>query len=715
MRRGFGVDHIKLSENIMPDEIKPDAELIAEFSRENEVPQHISKWLDMCAKDRKYVNDDCIRKPNSHRYAVTTNHILINQRVVTASIYARDPAMRFDPLPQMWGQKMVPDPMTGMPTIVESGPPDEMVGFAKTLDIATAWTLRENNFKEMFTGLLQDVQTNNLMWIKIIPQEDYFKDPLGQCRMDDMMANMGLYKSLKQRETDGDLAPECADYKRMKDVEATIREFLADQLRGQILAQPLPPMQMEVQDPMTGMVSVMEQPTPDPRQDSLNTLTAGGSIPDSMIPETLSYVGVCYDVFYPEDVLLDWSLFRPEDWHKGKHVTFKLKMSQEEVCSKYTLTKEEATKLTVCNHGNKKLDYPDIDPDDRHSTTSNSDGIYATLYERYDRDTSRRYVWAEGVDRFLVNEAVRVSTPWWFPALPITKNRVTGRIVGPSDVTLQRPLQDEINEQRSHARKIKRACIPKTIVGPNMLEKGEKEKLENGDGYCVVTLKHADKVKEAIASTTPPTINPWLTDASEAKFELQKVSGVSNTASGVVGDANLATEVADARQSLDALTAFYRSTMVDWTFERLGYATAWILAQIWKPEHAMAVCGPGAIWHDQPQSRVDFLRRMQLKVEPGSSGRPGGEAYLKKAMMIVDIARGLGLQAKSPAIISDILRESGLNIDPEKYFMLSPAPLPPSGQISSSQGEGGGAPPMADSPTRGMESVPNGPDSNPLA
>ena len=698
----------------MADDAMPDASLIAQFECENEVPSHISKWLDMCAKDRKYVNDDCIRKPNSPRYAVTTNHILINQRVVTSSIYARDPAMRFDPLPQMWGGQMVPDPMTGMPIMIESGPPDDMVGFARTQDIAVAWTLRENNFKELFTGMLQDVQTNNLMWLKIIPQEDYNRDPLGQSRLDDMTANMALLRALKERQTQGELDPECADYKRMTDVESTIREYLADQLKQAIAERPLPPDQMEVTDPLTGIVNIMEMPQPDPRQQSLAALEAGGPIPESMLPETMSYVGVCYDVFYPEDVLIDWTMYRPEDWHKGRHVTFRLRKTAEEVRSKYHLSPEECKKLTIRDPKGSSINNKDVDPDDLHTTTGGPAGNYVTLFERYDRDTSRRYVWAEGVKRFLVNEVVRVTTPWWFPALPITKNRVTGRIVGPSDVTLQRPLQDEINEQRSHARKIKRACIPKTIIAKNLLERGEKEKLENGDGYSVIELKNANDVKNQIASTQPPTINPWLTDASEAKFELQKVSGVSNTSAGVVGDAELATEVADARQSLDALTAFYRTTLVDWTFERLGYATAWILAQIWTPDHARAVCGPGAIWPDQPQNRTDFLRRMQLKVEPGSSGRPNAESVLKKSMMMVDIARGLGLQANSPAVLSDILRESGINWDITKYFQLAPAPLPPSGKIGTSQGEGGGAPPMNGDPTRSPEAIPNSPAANPL-
>lgn len=696
----------------MPDEQTPDAKLIAQFTSENEVPSHVSKWLDMCAKDRKYVNDDCIRKPNSPRYAVTTNHILINQRVVTASVYARDPAMRFDILPQMWGQRPVVDAM-GMPVMVDNGAPEDMLGFAKTLDIAVSWTLRENNFKEMFTGLLQDVQTNNLMWIKIIPQEDYSRDPLGQGRLDDMTANIALLRSLKERFVAQEFDTECADYKRMTDIESTIREYLADQLKQAIAEQPLPPMQVTVVDPMTGMQGMVEQPAPDPRQDALNALVTGGPIDDSMLPEVMSYVGVCYDVFYPEDVLLDWSMYRPEDWHKGKHVTFKLRKTSEEIRSKYLLSPEESKKLTVRDQKGISQAGKDVDPDDLHTVSGGQTGAYVTLFERFDRETSRRYVWAEGVDRFLVNEVVRVTTPWWFPALPITKNRVTGRVVGPSDVTLQRPLQDEINEQRSHARKIKRACIPKTIIKKGLLERGEKEKLENGDGYSVIELKSAHEVKSEIANTTPPTINPWLTDASEAKFELQKVSGVSNTASGVVGDANLATEVADARQSLDALTAFYRTTMVDWTFEKLGYATAWILSQIWTPEHASLVCGPGAaqFWPAQPQTRTEFMRRMQLKVEPGSSGRPGGEAFLKKVMMMVDIATQLGLTAKSPAVLADIMRESGLNLDVEKYFMLAPIPPPVTGKISSSQGKGGGAPTMNESPTRSPETVPNGPAS----
>jgi hypothetical protein len=334
-----------------------------------------------------------------------------------------------------------------------------------------------------------------------------------------------------------------------------------------------------------------------------------------------------------------------------------------------------------------------------------------TLFERYDRSTSRMYIWAEGLDRFLVNEVVKVTSPWWFPALLVSKNRTTGNFTGPSDVTLQRPLQDEINEQRSHQRKLKRAAIPKVVVKKGAFERGEKEKLENGDGGAVVEMTHADEVRAALQQTQPVAVNPWLTDATEAKYELQKVSGVSATSTGVVGDAKLATEVADARQGLDALTEFYRAVLVDWTFEKLGYMTAWMLAQVWDEEHAALVCGPGVVWPEMT-TRTEFLRRMQLKVEPGSSGRPGGEAYLKKAMMVVDLARGLGLTAKSPAVLSDILREAGLNIDPEKYFMLAPAPLPPIGKVGTSQGEGGGAPPMAGGPPRAPESIPNSP-SNP--
>jgi hypothetical protein len=69
------------------------------------------------------------------------------------------------------------------------------------------------------------------------------------------------------------------------------------------------------------------------------------------------------------------------------------------------------------------------------------------------------------------------------------------------------------------------------------------------------------------------------------------------------------------------------------------------------------------------------------------------------------------LQAKSPKVLADIVRESGLNINVADYFQLAPAPLPPVGKIGTSQGEGGGAPPMADRPTPGIEQIPNGPAS----
>jgi hypothetical protein len=721
-----------------------EAALILQYGKETDIPAPLDKWYRAFDTDRRYVNNDCMALDAED--AVGTNHILRNQWTFMALVNSREADISIEPDDAVWPEtpELAMDPMTGQPMMdpmtggpLPSGkmlpgePPPELLKLSRTMEVLARKLLNEARFRQQLAGAIQDVETNAIMFVKVNQQDDLMKDPLGNYRFNDQQDNFALYNFWAAKKAAGEIQEGSAEDARFKALETTIRQYTAAMIREQIQSQPLPPspvidpmMGQPVMDPMTGQPQM--QPTPDPRVEQADQIEAG-LIPldPTQVPEVAKWIGFPIDFVQPEDIRFSWNITRPEDFWRSDRVQHRVYMTRDAAAAKYQLTPEDAKTLPSAS-GISSATSTNGDPSSRDSQLSDKQiGDQVELWECHDRTTNCVYVYAKGRQKFLHKYTPTVVWRNWFPFIPFIFNRVTGRFVGISSASLQRPAQEEINLMRTLDRHAKKACFPRILVKKGVFSKGEAKKYKRAMPYEIIELDTPDELNAAIKETSVAAYDPRLTDDNRAQMDLQRMAGVSLVSGGAVGVSNSATETATAQQGTDAMTDYRRGIIED-LYVDVVTCLLDMAATALPEENVKALCGSGAFW--PPTDRQTFWRNTSVKIRAGSTGKPDIDKRLAWATNIVQLASALGLQPQGPQILDEITRDSGIFTGLSKFFQMAPMPSPnmggpggppkPGGAggpprsppgIDSQQGQGGGTgnKPMQDAP--GPQSIPNRP------
>lgn len=682
-----------------PNEDARQAALIAQYESDLKVPSKLSKWFKAFQKDRDYVNDECMLLDAED--AVGTNHILRNQYLLTATIAARDPQIVWRPGDQIYpDQPPSIDPMTGMISGPKPGEaPKYLTDFGRTLTIVVKDTLRKNRFRQRLRGAVQDIETNNLVWIKVNQQMDVKRDPIGNFRVNDQQNTFALYRYYQEQVTNGDIGPDSAEMAKYLQLTETVRTYLTAELQQQIQMAPMAPQI----DPMTGL-SVAP---PDPRQMQMDALKAGTGqpIPSALAPNVPFFVGFTTDFLLPDDVRIDWRITRPEDVYDARQIMHRVRMTRKEVVTKFKLTPEQAKLIPTFQKEAKDTNGSNVDHDyaARQTLEDAQTGDETSVWEVWDRETNRVNVFIPGYKKFLDSYTPTAVWRHWFPFIPALFNRTTGRFVGISSTALQRPAQEEINLFRTHDRHAKKAAFPRILVKKGAFRKGEKMKYQNSRPYQVIELESVDEVRKAIYETQPVAYNGQLYDTSRAEMDLQKMAGVSTVAGGVTGASDSATEVVTAQQGVDKLADF-KSGVLDDVILDVGTCIADISLQIMPLNNIMAIAGPGAVWPVVDKETIYGM--LHLEVTAGSMGAPDTQKRLGFWKEMFGLATACGMRPKGPEIMDVVARDTGIYEGLSRYFEAAPMgmePGAPGGDTSagpakgptgpnSQQGQGGGNP-----------------------
>lgn len=672
---------------------------IDEFNKRVKIPTWCEDVYDWMDEDAKYISEDCIYANDDDEHGTSTNYILRNQQVLISQIFAKNPTARVQPAPMM-------------------GPfPPGLVEFAKTLEIVAKRLTDEANFKQRLGGVIQDVQTYGVAWLKVTTQEDLARDPLGATRHNDQLDNIARLRTLTSQYSNGDFDENDARYKDLLDLTDTIRVYLAGQIREDLAVNPPSPIS---QIDETGMETLAPDPS-DPRLAQLTQLEdPNAPLEPGILPEVPVFLGMNIDEVMPQDIRFDWNITRPEDFYNSQWVAQRVYMSTDDINDRWQLNDEDWEKIDEVSKGKNKRDSHDYDdPSTRDSQDDQELNGSHAVWEMWDKPSNRRYVWVQGMSRFLVNEVVKMTWHKFFPFFPLVFNRVTGRFLPMSDVRLQRPLQEEINTKRTHEREAQAAAYPRYMVGAGALEPEEKEKLENARPFAVVELKRPDEVKKYFENIAADPPDPLLYDTSKAIRELEISAGIPQQAAGGVGGAEFATEAAIANQQM-GVQSDRRKTIIEDMIRDINECVIELALQLFPEENIRQLAGPAAVW---PLVDRDHLyRQLHVTIEPGMSGKPDQGKVLEKWLGIKDILAGLGLIPNPITIARKITEELDLGVDLNQLIM-DPAtvaamgggqPQPPGAEQPPKEGgstpprapgTGPGAPPMAE------RSGPPAPDS----
>lgn len=735
----------------MADEIQPtpemgedaaEAALIDQYTRETDIPSPLAKWYRLFKRDRDYVNNDCMMTDAND--AVGTNHILRNQYSLMAQLVSRKADIRCEvrdmvwpPVPQyvtdpMTGQPIV-DPMTGQPATMgelPGEPPPEITMIARTGQVLGQRLLDEARWYPRLRGAIQDVETNAIIFIKVNQQEELTKDPLGKSRFNDTQDNYALYRHWAARVAEGDIAEDSAEMARFRSLEQTVRQYLAAQIQDQITQEPfIPPMDpvtgIPVGDPMTGL------PMADPREAQVQGLLTGTEPIDmSMVPEVPHYIGFPIDFVNPEDIRISGDIVKPEDLWDANRIQHRVTMMRDAAAAKYGLTSEEARMLPNAEGSQNRMSSSstgngtgeDVTARDNELTDDKMDQ-WVDLWECWDRQLNYVCVYARGFKRFFHKYTPTIVWRRWFPFFPFQFNRTTGRLVGVSSTTLQRPSQEEINQLRSLDRHAKKAGFPRILAMKGVFSPGERARYKRSLPYEVIELENPSALNDAIKETAVVPYNPQLTDSSRAEVDLQRMAGISLVAGGAVGVSNSATETATAQVAVDAMIEYRRGVIEELTEDVVTCLLDLAFTAL-PEENIKALAGPGAF---VPQvDRETLWRALAIKVRAGSMGKPDTDKKIAWATNMIQISRNLGLVAKGPQVLDMISREMGQFDGLSQYFEVAPMmgapgmpgpggpppatggfpPSPPSPESQQGQGGGGGQP-MNKAPS--PQSIPNRP------
>lgn len=671
---------------------------IKEFNERVKIPswcQDVYDWMD---EDAKYLSEDCIYASLDDEHSTSTNYILRNQQVLISQIFAKNPTARVTPK-QMMGDH-----------------PPGLVEFAKTLEIIAKRLTDEAGFKTRLGGAIQDVQTYGVSWLKVTTQEDLTKDPLGASRHNDQLDNIARLKTLTAQYSNGDFDDTDARYQDLQDLTNTIRTYMAGQIREDLATNPPPPVE---QLDAFGAATLVPDPA-DPRLAQLQQLEdPAAPLEPSMLPEVPVFIGINIDAIMPQDVRFDWSITRPEDFYNAAWVAHRVYMATDDINDRWAVTDAEWASIDEHMKGRSNKSGRDHDdPSTRGRQDDEEINDSRAVWELWDKPTNRRYVWIQGMDRFLVNEVVSMTWHRFFPFFPLIFNRVTGRFLPMSDVRLQRPMQEEINTKRTHEREGQAAAYPRYMVGAGALEPEEKEKLENARPFAVVELKRPDEVKKYFENIAADPPNPLLYDTSKAIRELEISAGILQQAAGGVGGAEFATEVAVANQQM-GVQSDRRRTVIEDLIRDVNECVIELALQLFPEENVRQLAGPAAVW--PLVSRDHLYRQLHVNIEPGMSGKPDQAKVLEKWLGIKDIFIGLGLMPNAVTFARKIAEEMDLGVD-FKSLIMDPATVAAMGPGAGGQGEqpeqGRSTPPRAPgrgagAPTMAERSGPPAPDSVP--
>jgi hypothetical protein len=251
------------------------------------------------------------------------------------------------------------------------------------------------------------------------------------------------------------------------------------------------------------------------------------------------------------------------------------------------------------------------------------------VWKHYDKPSGLVYYLVDGHDDFLRTPAapdVFVSDFW--PVYALTFNDVESEehLFPPSDVTLIRDQQQELNRSRQGLRDHRYAAQPRWGVRKGALdEANDVPRLMNAKPFDVISLNYSEgKLADLLEAIPVPGVDPNLYETGPFFSDAQLTVGASASRLGGTSKST-ATEAAIAEGSateddasgIDDLDAY---------LSVIARAASQILVREMSAEQVAKMVGPGAVWPGLTEgfdiSREDLMDELWLEVAAGSTGKP---------------------------------------------------------------------------------------------
>lgn len=308
------------------------------------------------------------------------------------------------------------------------------------------------------------------------------------------------------------------------------------------------------------------------------------------------------------------------------------------VAEEFYMTREEITETYQIDVGTRAANYRETAKgyvSDNSGETGDKAGMHC-VWEVYNRKTGLVYVVCDGYPDFLQEPSkpdVWLERFWpWF-AMVFNEVYDDDCVFPPSDVSLIRDMQLELNRARQGLREHRRAARPKTFARKGVLEDGDKENIQNAEANAVIELQGLqpnEDIKNVLQAYSGPNIDPSLYDPSPAYEDVLRVVGQQEANLGGTSGAT-ATESSIAEGSR-ATAASSTVDDLDEFLTEFARAAGQVLFRETSVQTVREVVGPGAVWPELTKDEI--ARELYLDVEAASTGRPNQAQEIQNAQHV---------------------------------------------------------------------------------
>jgi hypothetical protein len=261
---------------------------------------------------------------------------------------------------------------------------------------------------------------------------------------------------------------------------------------------------------------------------------------------------------------------------------------------------------------------------------SSGDVDQCLVWELFNKKDGLTYVICDGYPDFLREPAPPdVYTDRFWPWFLVAFNEVDGVVYPPSDVSLVRPMQRELNRARQGLREHRVANRPKTVYADGVLSEDDIDAFKNHPVNAMIAvngLQPGTDINTVVQAFKGVPIDPNLYEVNPIFQDLLRTVGDQEAdLGGTSGDT--ATESNIAAGAKASATGSIVDD-IDETLTALARAAGQILMLNVTEQTVKEIVGPGAVWPTLTKGQVS--RDLYLETVAGSSGRPDQAQEIQK-------------------------------------------------------------------------------------
>lgn len=255
---------------------------------------------------------------------------------------------------------------------------------------------------------------------------------------------------------------------------------------------------------------------------------------------------------------------------------------------------------------------------------------YAKIVEVWDRRDGRIKTMVDGIKRW-AREPYNPpqATTRFYPYFRLAFYEVDGSRASQSLSWRLHKLQDEYSAARSNQRLTRERSVPGIIFNKGQLDDTQMRRVQDSVHQEYVGLNPSDPtvpMDKLFTQKAVGTYDPRIFDTTPIVADMAKVSGVQEPQQGAANPEITATQAQIEQSGFRSRTGTDRDTEEEVLKDFAQYCTECALSENGiKPEYASRIAGPAAFW-PAGMDVQDILTLVEVDIEAGSTGKPGGDA-----------------------------------------------------------------------------------------